>query len=107
MNKLVMTAMMLGGVITLSGCQTHGGPGVSNYYECDRGTRLKVSYLRNGALVSVNGRRTLPLKSVPGIGGGSYEGAGGVRLRQEGGRVIWNTADRSAPESCREVAVPR
>ena len=43
--------------LLLSACMSVGGPGVSTYYECDRGTRLKVDFMGDRALVSVNGGR--------------------------------------------------
>ena len=40
----------------VAGCASVGGPGVSTYMECDRGTRLKLDYVNsNTVLVSVNG----------------------------------------------------
>src|SRR3546814_13641103 len=33
-------------------------------YECDRGTKLKVDYAGDGAIVRVNSRRTVVLKST-------------------------------------------
>ena len=35
---------LTGAALALSACMSVGGPGVSTYYECDRGTRLKVDY---------------------------------------------------------------
>lgn len=104
---LARTGVAFAATLLLSACQTMGGPGASSYYECDRGTQLKVDYLRNGALVSVDGRRALPLKVAQSIGGQTYEGAGGARLRVNSGTATWNGADRSAPQSCRSIAVPR
>lgn len=47
------------GAALLSGCMTTPPPAASigTTYECDRGTRLQVSYLREGALVRVNSAR--------------------------------------------------
>jgi hypothetical protein len=97
----------VGALTLLSGCTSIGGPGVSTYFECDRGTRLKVDYTGNGAIVRVDGGRTLALRSTPANSGAIYEGRGGERLAVNGGTATWNTAARSAPESCRTVAVPR
>src|SRR3546814_15476595 len=57
----------------------------------------------DGAIVRVNGRRTVVLKSTPANRGQIYENKKGVRLQRNGNNVTWNTALRSAPESCREI----
>ena len=75
-------------------------PGVGTYYECDRGTRLKVDCVRDGALVSVNGDRARPLRQVASASGAAYEKRGGWRLHVKGGEAVWNGAERSAPEKC-------
>lgn len=96
-----------GALLSLSACASVGGPGVSTYYECDRGTRLKVDFVNNGALVSVNGARARPLKQTPAASGAAYESHDGWQLHTKGGEATWNTALRTAPESCRQVVVPR
>lgn len=75
-------------------------------YECDRGTRLKVDYVGNGAIVRVNGGRTMALKATPANRGQIYENKSGARLQRNGNSVTWNTAARSAPESCRAIYTP-
>lgn len=75
-------------------------------YECNRGTRLKVDYVGDGAIVRVNGGRTMVLKSTPATSGQIYENKSGARLQRSGNDVTWNTALRSAPESCRVVYTP-
>jgi len=70
------------------------------------GTRLKVDYVGDGAIVRVNGGRTLVLKSTPANRGQIYENKSGVRLQRNGNEVTWNTAARSAPERCRVVYTP-
>lgn len=75
-------------------------------YECDRGTRLKVDYVGDGAIVRVNGGGTMVLKSTPANRGQIYENKSGARLQRNGNSVTWNTAARSAPESCRTVYTP-
>mgnify|MGYP002784399393 CR=1 FL=1 len=94
-------------LLVLSGCASVGGPGVSTYYECDRGTRLKVDYRDGGALVSVNGGRAERLRATPAASGSAYENAAGWRLHEKGGTAVWNTSARTAPESCRTVTLPR
>ncbi|WP_077148568.1 MliC family protein [Sphingopyxis sp. KK2] len=93
--------------LALSACASVGGPGVSTYYECERGTRLKVDFNRNGALVRVDNGNTQMLRQVPAASGAAYEGKGGWRLHTKGDEAVWNTAARTAPETCRRVAVPR
>lgn len=105
--KRFRTLAAAGGFAALIGCASVGGPGVSTYYECDRGTRLKVDFVRDGALVSVNGDRARPLRQVASASGAAYENGSGWRLHTKAGEAVWNTAARSASESCREVAVPR
>jgi hypothetical protein len=75
-------------------------------YECDRGTRLTVNYLPNSAIVRVNGRQTMTLRATPANMGQIYENRSGARLHRSGNGVTWNTALRSAPESCRVVMRP-
>lgn len=75
-------------------------------YECDRGTRLNVDYVRDGAIVRVNGGRTMVLRSSPSNGGEVYENKMGARLNRQGNQVMWNTALRSAAESCHVVMRP-
>lgn len=75
-------------------------------YECNRGTRLKVDYVGEGAIVRINGGGTLVLKSTPANRGQIYENKTGVRLQRNGNDVTWNTALRSAPESCRVINTP-
>ncbi len=75
-------------------------------YDCNRGTKLKVDYVGNTAIVRVNGRGSLVLKQTPSTGGAVYENKKGARLQRNGNDVTWNTALRSAPESCRVVYTP-
>lgn len=75
-------------------------------YDCNRGTKLKVDYVGNTAIVRVNGRRSMVLKRTPSTGGAVYEHKSGARLQRNGNDVTWNTAQRSAPESCRVVYTP-
>lgn len=101
-------AALGGGVLLLlSACAAVGGPGVSTYYECDRGTRLKVDFVGDRALVSVNGGRAEAMRSAPAASGAMYENRAGWRLHTKGNEAMWNTALRSSPETCRQVMVPR
>ncbi len=102
MNRVMaMTAAML----AIAGCSSvPRNTGTS--YECDRGTRLKVDYVRDGAIVRVNGRQTLVLRETPANRGQVYENKTGARLHRNGNQVTWNTAARSAAETCRVVMTP-
>lgn len=91
----------------LGGCRTTGTPGGSSFYECSQGTRLVVDYVRNSAIVKVNGGRNIVLRQTPSVNGSVYEGRTGQRLERTGGGAVWNTAARTAPEQCRTVMVPR
>lgn len=91
--------------LTLAGCESvPARTGTS--YECSAGTRLKVDYVRDGAIVRINGRRTVTLRQTPSNRGPVYENRAGMRLQRNGNQVTWNTAARSAPESCRVVMTP-
>jgi hypothetical protein len=93
--------------LALAGCASVGGPGTSTFYECDRGTRLKVDYRQGGALVSVNGGSAQLLRATPAASGSAYENRAGWRLHEKGGEALWNSSTRAAPENCRQVRVPR
>lgn len=75
-------------------------------YDCSGGTKLKVDYVGNTAIVRVNGMRSMVLKQTPSNSGQVYENKSGARLQRNGNDVTWNTALRSAPESCRVVYTP-
>lgn len=93
------------GALAVAGCSSvPRNTGTS--YECSGGTRLKVDYVGDGAIVRVNGGRTMVLKSTPANSGQVYENRTGARLARSGNDVTWNTALRSAPESCRAVYTP-
>ena len=46
------------------------------------------------------------LKAAPTNMGQAYENKSGARLYRNGNEVTWNTAARTAPESCRPVNRP-
>lgn len=102
MKKLISAAATAGCLLAVTGCMSVPPANVGTTYQCDRGTTLQVSYLRNGALVRVNGARGIPFTQTPSNTGDVYEN-GAKRLARNGNMVSWNTADRSAPETCRVV----
>ena len=93
-------------ILALAACSSVPPRNTGTSYECNAGTRLKVDYVGDGAIVRVNGRRTVVLKSTPANRGQIYENKSGVRLQRNGNEVTWNTAARSAPERCRVVYTP-
>ncbi len=100
------TALAAGAAILLTAGCSSMPRNTGTSYECDRGTRLKVDYVTDGAIVRVNGGRTLVLKSTPSNSGQIYENRTGARLHRQGNEVTWNTALRTAPETCRVVYTP-
>ena len=46
-------------------------------------------------------------REPPAASGAMYENGAGWRLHTKGNEAMWNTALRSAPETCRQVMVPR
>lgn len=93
--------------LSLQGCRTPGTPGGSSFYQCDARTRLTVDYTPGGAIVRVNRGRAMTLRQTPSVAGSVYEGRAGQRLERRGGYVVWNTALRTAPQTCQSVIVPR
>lgn len=102
----ITTALAAGAAILLTAGCSSMPRNTGTSYECDRGTRLKVDYVTDGAIVRVNGGRTLVLKSTPSNSGQIYENRTGARLHRQGNEVTWNTALRTAPETCRVVYTP-
>ncbi len=101
MPKFYSLTIGTGGALALAGCMTPPA-NVGTTYECDRGTRLQISYINNAALVRVDGARAIPFRQTPSNSGAVYEN-GGKRLARSGNTVTWNTEQRSAPETCRVV----
>lgn len=105
MKKALASTTVLAATVMLAGCASvPRNTGTS--YECSAGTRLKVDYTANSAIVRVNGGRTLVLGSTPSNGGYIYENRTGARLARSGNQVTWNTALRTAPETCRAINTP-
>jgi hypothetical protein len=99
------TILILGTALALAGCSSvPRNTGTS--YDCSGGTKLKVDYVGSTAIVRVNGMRSMVLKQTPSTGGPVYENKTGSRLQRNGNEVVWNTAARTAPESCRVVYTP-
>lgn len=102
MDKAIFIAVAM---LALAGCASvPRNTGTS--YACSGGTKLKVDYVGNGAIVRVNGMRSLVLKQTPSVSGPIYENKTGARLQRNGNEVAWNTAARTAPETCQVVYTP-
>jgi len=106
MFKALSIAVVAATTLAVAGCASVPPRNTGTTYECSAGTRLKVDYVGDGAIVRVNGRQTVVLKSAPSNRGQIYENKTGARLARNGNQVTWNTAARNAPESCRAVVTP-
>ena len=102
MTKTILMAVVM---IAVAGC-TSVPRNTGTSYVCDRGTRLKVDYVGDGAIVRIDGRQTVVLREAASNRGQAYENKTGARLQRNGNSVMWNTAARSAPERCRVVNTP-
>jgi membrane-bound inhibitor of C-type lysozyme len=83
-------------------CATDGPVRTGTTYSCSAGTKLRVNYLADSAIVSVNGARGIPFRQTPSTSGAVYEN-GARRLARTGNTVTWNTAQRTTPETCRVI----
>ena len=102
---MIRTLALTAAALALAGCSTMPRQ-TGTSYACNGGTKLNVNYSGNGAIVRVNGTRTMVLKQTPSTGGSVYENKTGARLARNGNEVTWNTALRSAPERCQVVMTP-
>src|SRR3546814_6730911 len=68
--------------LIVAGCASVPPRNTGTSYDCDRGTRLKVDYVGAGAIVRVNGRQTVVLKSTPANRGQVYENKTGARSEE-------------------------
>lgn len=105
MKMMTKVAIAAATALSLAGCASVPAK-TGTSYDCSGGTRLKVDYVRDGAIVRVNGRQTLVLRPTPANNGQVYENKTGARLQRNGNSVTWNTAARTAPENCRVVMTP-
>ncbi|WP_428684636.1 MliC family protein [Sphingopyxis sp.] len=104
--KMIVTLAAAGAALALAGCTSMPPRNTGTSYDCNGGTKLKVDYVGNGAIVRINGRRTVTLRQTPSNRGPVYENRSGMRLERNGNDVTWNTSARSASESCRVVYTP-
>lgn len=106
MNRAMILLATAGTAFALAGCESVPPRNTGTSYDCSGGTKLKVDYVGDGAIVRVNGRRTMVLKSTPANRGQIYENRSGARLARNGNEVTWNTAARTAAERCRVAYTP-
>jgi membrane-bound inhibitor of C-type lysozyme len=92
----------------LPGCMTNevGGPGVSAYYDCGNGTRLKVDSMSGDRVqVEMNDNAPIVLPADKAASGAKYMSAT-HQFWSKGDEAMW-TVGRMMPMTCRKVAVPR
>lgn len=106
--KTSSIAFLGASALMLAGCMADdvGGPGVSAYYDCGNGTRLKVDNLSGDRIqVQMNDAAPVILPAVKAASGARY-----MTPRHEfwdkGGVATW-TVGRMAAMTCQKVAVPR
>jgi membrane-bound inhibitor of C-type lysozyme len=99
--------MAIAGAGLLAGaCAPIGGPGVSAYYDCGGGTRLKVDMLTGDrVMVQMNDNAPVTLPADTSASGAKYMSAT-HQFWSKGDEAMW-TVGRMAPMTCRKVAVPR
>ena len=106
--KTLAMAAGLAAALALTGCMTNevGGPGVSAYYDCGNGTRLKVDNLSGDRIqVQMNQDEPLILPAVKAASGAKYM-TPRHQFWDKGGEATW-TVGRMMPMTCQKVAVPR
>lgn len=108
MTRQLVTSALATGLLLAAGCTTDniGGPGVSAYYDCGGGVRLKVDQLSGDHIqVQVGENEPLVLPAVKAASGARY-----MTPRHDfwdkGGEATW-TVGRMVPMTCQKVAVPR
>lgn len=104
MKNAAMTVLC--GAAMLAACAPVGGPGVSAYYDCGNGTRLKVDSLSDDMIqVQMNSDAPIRLPAVKAASGAKYMTAR-HSFWSRGDEAEW-IVGRMAPMTCQKVAVPR
>jgi membrane-bound inhibitor of C-type lysozyme len=97
---------MAAGALALAGCDTVGGPGVSSYYDCGNGTRLKVDYLSGDrVMVKMNDNPPVTIPADKSASGAKYMSPT-HQFWSKGDEAMW-TVGRMMPMTCKQVVVPR
>lgn len=94
--------------LALSACMTNeiGGPGVSAYYDCGNGTRLKVDSLSGDRIqVKMNDDKPVVLPADTAASGAKYMSPT-HQFWDKGGEAMW-TVGRMVPMTCQKVVMPR
>jgi len=98
--------VLVAGTIALGACAPVGGPGVSSYYDCGDGVRIKVDSLSGDrVMVQMNNDKPVTLPADTSASGAKYMSAT-HQFWSKGDEAMW-TVGRMAPMTCRKVAVPR
>ena len=98
--------MAIATAATLAACAPVGGPGVSAYYDCGGGTRLKVDPVKGDrVMVQMNDNRPVILVADKAASGARYMSAT-HQFWDKGGEAMW-TVGRMTPMTCQKVALPR
>lgn len=104
MKHAIITLCAAG--LALSACAPVGGPGVSTYYDCGDGTRLKVDMLKGDrVMVQMNDNKPVTLPAEKAASGAKYMSAT-HQFWSKGDEAMW-TVGRMAPMTCQKVAVSR
>jgi len=104
--KIAIIALAAG-TLALAGCnQQVGGPGVSSYYDCGGGTRLKVDYLKGDrVMVQMNDNAPVTLPADKAASGAKYMSPT-HQFWSKGDEATW-TVGRMVPMTCKKVIMPR
>lgn len=108
MHKSLSALLAAATLLAISGCMTNevGGPGVSAYYDCGNGTRLKVDSLSGDRIqVQMNDNDPIILPAVKAASGAKYMTAQ-HEFWDKGGEASW-TVGRMVPMTCQKVTMPR
>src|SRR3546814_18293552 len=92
MFKTLPVAVVAATTLAVAGCASVPPRNTGTTYACSAGTRLKVDYVGDGAIVRVNGRQTVVHKSTPSNHGRLYENKHGAPLPRHGHPPTRNTA---------------
>jgi len=103
--KIAMIAAIAGAAM-MAGCAPVGGPGVSAYYDCGGGTRIKVDSLSNDRImVQMNNNAPVTIPADKSASGAKYMSPT-HQFWSKGDEATW-IVGRRAPMNCQKVAVPR
>lgn len=97
---------IVAGATALAACAPVGGAGISTYYDCGGGTRLKVDYLNdNQVMVQMNNNAPVTIPAERAASGAKYMSPT-HQFWNKGDEAMW-TVGRMMPMTCKQVAIPR